>query len=149
MSKKTKSAKSVSQAKGKKKYVVVSNDGCVRGALAAALLKQEVKDASVTLAGLFTVAGQKADTDIEKLLQKNRLGKAQVPVKVTDALLEEADQVIALSIENKNYLKHSYDVCCSKISVWGISTVINRTPRDYQEAFGEIQSKLDCVVSCL
>ncbi|HNV86302.1 MAG TPA: hypothetical protein PKL97_04990 [Candidatus Omnitrophota bacterium] len=130
--------------------LIVSNDGCGRGLLAYVILRKRLPDVKFKLAGLVVPAGQALDPYAVSALRKQGLSAGAVrSVQVSDELLRKADFVVALSVENENYLRNTYEAfSAEKTMNLNIPTVIERSESAYEKTFGGINEAVSRLLSC-
>lgn len=143
-------------AKACKKYLIVSNDGCARGLMAMRIMKKRIQEAGLAkkvelgLSGLLVAAGQAPDPLALAVLQnKGCPASASKPQQVNDEILSESDAVIALSIEDFNYLKNTYKALPQEVTVLDIPAVVERREAAFDVAYGKIERAIDWTVSGL
>jgi len=118
--------------------------------MAYVILKERLKDVKFKLSGLVTPAGQVADPYAVSALRKRGFSAGTVRVEeVNEDLLRKADFVIALSLENENYLKNTYgNFSAEKTVTLDIPTVIERSEAAYAKAFDAIEQAVHRMLSC-
>ena len=112
-----------------------------RSPTAEALTKKYKPEISTKSAGI-NPAGKIASDAIELLKKENseKFVKAN-PEKISEKYLEEADQVIVMEREHKEYLLENFDILPEKVENWDIEDPINPNVSP-EEAFQNIKGKV-------
>jgi protein-tyrosine-phosphatase len=132
------------------RYLIVSNDGCARGAMCYALLRQRLKARSssetpeIRVSGLLAFPASQPDRWAAAVLRKRKLPSSGFrTLPLDEKLLGTADCLIACSEENWNYVRNLYGNIPGEVSVLHVPVILERSLAAYEKACHAIENALE------
>lgn len=120
-------------------YICTGN--ACRSPVAEALTRKYKPDLEVESAG--TEPGENIAENMKKLLEETRALQfiKPFPERVSQRAVEEADKIVAMMPEHKEFLIEKFDAPEEKIDVWNVRDPVNPDV-DKREVFEKIKSKI-------